>query len=124
MATTNDPRFVRTVHRFGYAFRGEAGDVLPSAIERKGPAHYFLLWPGGRASLCEGAHILGRDPGLDIFLDLPGVSRRHAVITITADHGAILEDLQSKNGTFVADRRVLDARRWLTATVCASAPYN
>ena len=53
---------IRTVQRFGYAFRGEAGDV-PSAIERGGPAHYVLLWPGGRASLREVAPTSRPRPG-------------------------------------------------------------
>jgi pSer/pThr/pTyr-binding forkhead associated (FHA) protein len=49
--------------------------------------------------------VLGRDPDLELFLDSPGVSRRHALIRI-AGNVATLEDLGSKNGTFVADRRL------------------
>ncbi len=49
--------------------------------------------------------MLGRDPDLELFLDSPGVSRRHALIRITGDE-ATVEDLGSKNGTFVADRRL------------------
>ena len=40
---------------------------------------------------------------------LPGVSRRHALITITAGL-ATIEDLGSKNGTFVGDQRVDGSR--------------
>jgi pSer/pThr/pTyr-binding forkhead associated (FHA) protein len=53
---------------------------------------------------------LGRDPDLALFLDSPGVSRRHALIRI-AGNEATVEDLGSKNGTFVADRRLDSATR-------------
>jgi pSer/pThr/pTyr-binding forkhead associated (FHA) protein len=51
--------------------------------------------------------VLGRDPDLELFFDSPGVSRRHALIRVVGDV-ATVEDLNSKNGTFVADRS-LDA---------------
>ena len=56
----------------------------------------------GRVRLDDGAHVLGRDPDVEILLDSPGVSRRHAVITI-ANGSATIEDLGSKNGTFVGN---------------------
>ena len=101
------PRFVRTVNRFGYAFceptnDDPAGDSLAST---RRDVRFRLVWADGRAGLGEGAYVLGRDPDLDLFLDSPGVSRRHARLKITGDE-AILEDLGSKNGTFIADRRV------------------
>ena len=104
------PRFIRTVHRFGYAFR----EALPRAgtgrPARRGADVSFLVeWVNGRVTLDEGAHVLGRDPDTEIFLNFPGVSRRHALITISAGRAAI-EDLGSKNGTFVGDRRVDGAR--------------
>ena len=49
--------------------------------------------------------MLGRDPNLELFLDSPGISRRHALIRIAGDE-ATVEDLGSKNGTFIADRRL------------------
>ena len=102
------PRFVRTVHRFGYSFREAPADDGPLG----GPqARFRIIWANGRAGLGEGEHVLGRDPDLRIFLDEPGVSRRHAVIRVVAEQ-ATLEDLGSKNGTFVSDQR-LDAPRQL-----------
>jgi pSer/pThr/pTyr-binding forkhead associated (FHA) protein len=65
------------------------------------------VWTGGRVGLTDGEYVLGRDPDLELFLDSPDVSRRHARITISSDE-ATIEDLESKNGTFVTDRR-LDA---------------
>jgi DNA-binding winged helix-turn-helix (wHTH) protein len=100
------PQFVRTVPKFGYAFRhstspASAADA-PIAPAR---ARFRLAWPGGRAALIDGEYVLGRDPDLELFLDAHDVSRRHARITIVGDDASI-EDLESKNGTFVADRRV------------------
>jgi class 3 adenylate cyclase len=48
---------------------------------------------------------IGRAEDNDIVLDVPGASRRHAVIRA---HGNthVLEDLQSKNGTWVNDQRI------------------
>ena len=63
----------------------------------------------GRQTLDEGEHVLGRDPNVEIYLDAPGVSRRHALITIAAGR-ATIEDLGSKNGTFVGDQRVDGSR--------------
>jgi pSer/pThr/pTyr-binding forkhead associated (FHA) protein len=63
----------------------------------------------GRVTLDEGEHVLGRDPDVEIFLNSPGVSRRHALIKIAAGH-ATIEDLGSKNGTFVGDRQVDGSR--------------
>lgn len=105
------PRFVRTIHRFGYAFRDTTAG--PSAgrepIERR-EARFRLTWTGGRASLTDGEYVLGRDPDLELFLDSRDVSRRHARIVIDGD-AATIEDLESKNGTYVTDRKLDAATR-------------
>ena len=49
--------------------------------------------------------MLGRDPDAEIFLNFRGVSRRHAIIKVSAGQ-ATIADLGSKNGTFVGDERV------------------
>jgi len=105
------PRFVHTARRFGYAFRHEMSETRAAgdASGRK-DAHFRLVWPGGRAALSEGQYVLGRDPDLELFLDAQDVSRRHARINIAGEH-ATIEDLDSKNGTFVADRRLDSAAR-------------
>jgi DNA-binding winged helix-turn-helix (wHTH) protein len=101
------PRFVRTVHRFGYAFLdapvAQAGDATAGA---PGPMpRYRLTWADGQIALGEGDHVLGRDPDTELFLDSQSVSRRHAMIRVSAS-GASLEDLGSKNGTFIGSRRI------------------
>ena len=105
--SAEQPHFVRTVPRFGYAFLDApvvgAGDA---AGARSGPMpHCRLTWADGRVGLCDGDHVLGRDPDVELFLDSQSVSRRHAVIRVSAS-GATIEDLGSKNGTFVGSRRV------------------
>jgi DNA-binding winged helix-turn-helix (wHTH) protein len=100
------PRFVRTVPRYGYAFRDTTSEPggHPQQDRRK-DARFRVVWTGRRVGLSDGEYVLGRDPDLELFLDAPDVSRRHARITITGDE-ATIEDLESKNGTFVSDRRL------------------
>lgn len=100
------PRFVRTAHRVGYAFCGAASDDAPAG---RGAATCFLVWNDRVLRLDRANVVIGRDPGNDIWIDAPGVSRRHAAIRIDADGAvptAMLEDLGSTNGTLVDGRRV------------------
>ncbi len=66
---------------------------------------YWLLRGRRRIPLEPGESIIGRDPGVGVYLDDASVSRRHARILISAVD-AILEDLGSKNGTFLGKRRI------------------
>ena len=105
------PRFIRTVHRHGYAFCGEATDLAPAAGSRGGEStpKAWLVWKERVLLLVEGENVIGRDPGCSVWLDVPGVSRRHARALVSGD-SVIVEDLGSKNGTFVADAPVLAPR--------------
>jgi DNA-binding winged helix-turn-helix (wHTH) protein len=113
--TARQPRYIRTVHRFGYAFTGHAredGTSAPAQTTSEGgapPAAGFcwLLLDGKRLSLRPGENILGREAD-DIRIDSPTVSRRHARIAVSPD-GASLEDLSSKNGTFLRGKPVTTA---------------
>ena len=103
-----NPRFIRTIHRFGYAFR----EAVQRAETGRPSAHglsFRVTWATGGVSLDEGEHVLGRDPNVEIYLDSPGVSRRHALIRIAAGR-ATIDDLGSKNGTFVGAQRVDGSR--------------
>jgi DNA-binding winged helix-turn-helix (wHTH) protein len=96
------PRFVRTVHGFGYAFCGEVeGTARPLRL----PAAR-LVWSGRHLPLHEGSNVIGRDPEADAWIDADTVSRRHARITIEAE-SATIEDLGSKNGTGVGGEHVV-----------------
>ena len=105
------PRFVRTIQRFGYAFRDNTEKPHARRESIRAPdVRFRLVWAGGRAGLCDGEHVLGRDPDLKLFLDASDVSRRHARIRVAGDE-ATIDDLDSKNGTFVSDQRVVSATR-------------
>ena len=94
---------IRTAHRVGYAFAGTT-EIRP--LPKIAPAVTYWLVAGTRQiPLHDGVNVIGRDPEATVWLDLAGISRRHAQIIL--EHGtASLEDLGSKNGTLVGDRPV------------------
>lgn len=97
-------RFLRTVYGFGYAFSGDTlplDEELPSARHRR----MCVIESGREIELVDGENIVGRDEDAAVRLDDLTVSRHHARIT-TAGDTAVLEDLASKNGTFVEGRRI------------------
>jgi DNA-binding winged helix-turn-helix (wHTH) protein len=98
------PVYIRTAHGFGYAFCGEAVVIGPRDPAPGSPS-CWLEWDGRRLPLTVGEHVIGRDPDVEIRVDQPTVSRRHARLVITTD-GTVLEAFVSKNGTFVAGERV------------------
>lgn len=98
------PHYVRTVHGFGYAFLAEG-----TAAGRRGERRAIVLWDERKFLLVEGENVLGRDDDLAVTVDWPGVSRRHARIVLSGGT-ATLEDLQSKNGTFVGEERLTGPR--------------
>jgi DNA-binding winged helix-turn-helix (wHTH) protein len=99
------PRFVRTVARFGYAFHGEAAAESEPIAPPSGRTPYALIWGEREIPLAEGENVLGRDPAADVAVDDVSVSRHHARIVIEG-FAAKLEDLGSKNGTYLRDRRL------------------
>jgi hypothetical protein len=99
------PQFVRTVHRFGYAFSGTVVEVDRSRPSAPGPASCWLAWGTERAPLAPGKNLVGRDPTADVRVDAVGVSRLHAMIVV-ADDEVTLQDLSSKNGTYIDDSPV------------------
>jgi DNA-binding winged helix-turn-helix (wHTH) protein len=97
-------RLIRTVHRFGYAFVAEAHPLEPAGLPPPS-ASGWLRWRDRDYPLAEGDNLLGRDEDCVVALPSGKVSRRHARIRLTKGE-ALLEDLGSKNGTYVGDRRV------------------
>ena len=95
-----EPRFVRTAFGVGYAFAGQVEGTNRPQPPPSGPR---LVTSGLEVLLAEGENVLGRDEGLAAHVDLPGVSRHHARLVIRAGT-ATVEDLGSKNGTFVNGR--------------------
>jgi DNA-binding winged helix-turn-helix (wHTH) protein len=97
--TGREGRYVRTVHRFGYAFSATATEQARDGhLRDTAPVRCWILWESGQVGLREGEHILGRDSGVSVWLDSPTVSRHHARIVVTPE-GATIEDLGSTNGT-------------------------
>ncbi len=101
-----EPRFVRTVHRFGYAFSGPAEAVRPSPAGRAPRVAYRLFWGPREIAIEDGETVLGRDPDATAFIDHTSVSRHHARIVI-AGQQVTVEDLQSKNGTFLGGQKLV-----------------
>jgi DNA-binding winged helix-turn-helix (wHTH) protein len=98
------PRLLRTVHGFGYAFCGTAFDEGTGA-EARDIAPFRLVRGNRKIPLSAGENILGRDPDASVHVDHASVSRRHARISVRGSN-VVLEDLASRNGTFLAGRRI------------------
>ncbi len=66
---------------------------------------------GKQYELNEGTNLVaGRTAGVEIVIEHPSVSRRHAEISLSWS-GAFIKDLNSANGTFVNDERITGSRR-------------
>lgn len=102
-----EPRFIRTVHGFGYAFCGET-DAPPAENE----SHVATL-SGDRwhVRLIAGETVIGRGT-----IEDASVSRRHAAITCDGT-SCTITDLASKNGTFVGGVRVSAPRELVDGDV-------
>jgi hypothetical protein len=98
-----EPRLIRTVHGFGYAFQSR--QATPAGISVDPVPSGWLVGTSSEIALFAGENVLGREGPDVIQLKSSTVSRRHARITIAAG-GVVLEDLESKNGTYADDRRV------------------
>lgn len=97
------PRFIRTVHGFGYAFAAEARETAQRKADR---AVCRLKILGERDFLLgAGDFVVGRDEDAAIPINSLSISRRHARLTVRPD-GATVEDLGSKNGTLVNGQRI------------------
>ena len=104
-----NPRFVRTVYGFGYRFIGELIADVGAAPALQRPLKASLLLQRRPIPLLEGVNVIGRAADAAIQVESPGISRYHARILVA--HGtATLEDLGSKNGSYV-NGALVTARR-------------
>ncbi len=92
----DDPLFIRTVPRFGYAFCADAS----TPIGAEGPVRVWLVSALARIPLADGVYVLGRGADVDVPLAFGDVSRHHARVVVDGD-SVTLEDLGSTNRTFV-----------------------
>jgi DNA-binding winged helix-turn-helix (wHTH) protein len=97
---------IRTVHGYGYAFAAEIeGRDEAAPVHAQGPITCWLFCGTREFPLRDGDHIVGRDRDANIHLDSPNVSRHHARLVVRGS-SATLEDLGSKNGSFVRGIRI------------------
>jgi DNA-binding winged helix-turn-helix (wHTH) protein len=99
------PQIIRTLPRFGYAFRADTETAAAEPVIEK--SIFRLLWRDREIALREGENVLGRDEASVAWIDVSSVSRHHARIVVSRDR-ATVEDLGSKNGTYLKGRRVED----------------
>ena len=92
---------MRTIHGFGYAFSVADGGAAPADED----AVFRLVWGTREVPLVTGENVLGRDPDAAVHIDDATVSRHHARIVIDGKRAA-LEDLGSKNGTWLRGARL------------------
>jgi DNA-binding winged helix-turn-helix (wHTH) protein len=103
---TKFPKLIRTVHGFGYAFSGDAKRSAAKGSRPSGSAFRCRIVMGEhQIALAEGENVIGRDPEAEVWIDKASVSRRHARILLGAE-GATLEDLGSRNGTYLGGVRI------------------
>jgi hypothetical protein len=104
------PRILRTVSRFGYAFRAIARPERRVAEHVLGTRDlvYRVVWNRREIALEPGDNLIGRDSEAVVWIDDESVSRRHARIAIGRE-GATVEDLGSKNGTYLGGKKVRGA---------------
>lgn len=101
--TADGARVIRTLHRVGYAFIGEA--VVAGLAPAANLSICRLIWRGETIRVPAGASVIGRDSGCAIRIDADSISRHHARISVTGADVS-LEDLGSKNGTWVSGERI------------------
>lgn len=105
--SARQPRFIRTAQRVGYAFCAATDEKMEPATTA-GTSLCWLIKDGRRVPLQAGENIVGREDDGGIRIDSPTVSRRHARIVVSAG-SASLEDMGSKNGTFLRREPVTSA---------------
>jgi DNA-binding winged helix-turn-helix (wHTH) protein len=116
------PRVIRTVSRFGYAFCAQAREETGKPARRAAASSaYRLVWGRREISLDPGDNLIGRDRDAVVWIDDESVSRRHARISI-GDAGASIEDLGSKNGTYVGGKKIRGAARLADRDVVTVGP--
>jgi DNA-binding winged helix-turn-helix (wHTH) protein len=99
---TRGASLLRTVHGFGYAFDGEIQEV-PDGVPAS--SRHLLVWGTQEMPLAEGENPLGRERSSGVWVGHASVSREHARLVVSGERAEI-EDLGSKNGTWVGSRRV------------------
>jgi DNA-binding winged helix-turn-helix (wHTH) protein len=102
----NSPRYIAAMPRWGYRLVAEVRRETASPAQATDPASRFVLAHEDRLiALPDGETVIGREPEAGVSIDSLHISRRHARIVVSAGR-AMLEDLGSKNGTYLNGRRI------------------
>ena len=101
-------RIIRTVPREGYRWEADVRSGGSSRAEAADDLVFRIILDRREIELSEGENILGRDRGVTVWIDETAVSRHHSRIVV-ADGRAMLEDLGSKNGTYLKGERIVGA---------------
>jgi hypothetical protein len=92
------------LHGFGYAFTDAVEEVRDTEPVKGVGLRCWLRWEGRELLIQKVRAVIGRDPGADVQLESPRISRQHAQVVIEGPR-ALIEDLGSKNGTLVTSER-------------------
>ena len=98
-------RFIKTVPREGYRWEVDVQSGRASRIAAGADLVCRLVLDGREIDLTEGENILGRERGVAVWIDETAVSRHHARVLVV-DGKVTLEDLGSKNGTYLRGERI------------------
>ena len=107
-----DPSFIENIPRRGYRLVADVISVADSVPPGGASLPFKLQAEEGDFRLVQGLNVIGRTGDADICIDRTEVSRCHAKITVQGTT-AVIEDLGSKNGTFLNGRQ-LDGPATLT----------
>jgi hypothetical protein len=107
------PIYIENIPRRGYRLVAEVTPLVASVPSARDASLPFKLQSeDGDFPLIQGPNIIGRTADADICIDRTEVSRCHARIAVSGTT-ATIEDLGSKNGTFLNGER-LEAPALLT----------
>jgi len=101
--SSRNPRYIETIPRRGYRLIAEV--TRDSGARTEPPLCVLVREDGSEITLHEGENAIGRSPDAAVYIDVWEVSRHHARINVRGDVAEI-EDLGSKNGTFVRGQRI------------------
>lgn len=101
-----DPTYIASVPQWGYRLVAEVRSEQSAAAPAGEVASQFVVTQGDRLiPLPDGETVIGREPEAGVSIDSLHISRRHARIVVSAGR-AMLEDLGSKNGTYLNGQRI------------------
>jgi DNA-binding winged helix-turn-helix (wHTH) protein len=119
--TADGAHVIRTLHRVGYAFVGEA--IVAGVAPAGNTSVCRLIWRGETIRVPAGESVIGRDSVCAVRIDADSISRHHARLIVIGPEVSI-EDLGSKNGTWVKGERIHGTVRLADATTVRLGSEN